>query len=177
MMAMRDLESASQKREIFGVLLRAPLFLGKWCGVATYFLYQKKKYNFTWLNCSIHIDWMKKFMFGKLKITWLWVLVTNYQRYMAFCHSYSLPKTKIMTRHRSTYPKTLNSMARLQNRKVLGIHSAQTESGLLDSCDQCTLFMHDMNDMLYLWAKLNHTNSFMNASSFLLKKIQIFFYD
>ena len=25
----------------FGVLLRAPLFLGKWCGVATYFLYKK----------------------------------------------------------------------------------------------------------------------------------------
>ena len=25
----------------FGVLLRAPLFLGTWCGVATYFLYKK----------------------------------------------------------------------------------------------------------------------------------------
>ena len=26
-----------QKREIFGVLFREPLFLGKWCEVATFF--------------------------------------------------------------------------------------------------------------------------------------------
>ena len=39
---VRDWENwASQKREIFGVLFRAPLFLDKWCGVATYFLYKK----------------------------------------------------------------------------------------------------------------------------------------
>ena len=31
-----------QKREIFGVLFREPLFLGKWCGVATYFFLYKK---------------------------------------------------------------------------------------------------------------------------------------
>ena len=30
-------------KEIFGVLLRAPLFLGKWCGVATYFFFFIKK--------------------------------------------------------------------------------------------------------------------------------------
>ena len=28
------------------------------------------------------------------KITWLWVLVTIYQKYMAFCPSYILPKIK-----------------------------------------------------------------------------------
>ena len=42
---VRDLESASQKREIFGSAFRAPLFLGKWCGVATYFLRTKNKKN------------------------------------------------------------------------------------------------------------------------------------
>ena len=44
-MCVRDLESASKKREIIGVLFRAPFFLGKWCGVATYFLYKKKREN------------------------------------------------------------------------------------------------------------------------------------
>ena len=56
-------------------------------------------------------------------------------------------KTKI--KPRSTYPKTLNSEARLRNRKVLDTHFTQTESGLLDSHDQYTPFMHDMNDMLH----------------------------
>ena len=37
----------------------------------------------------------------------------------------------------------------LRNGKVLSTHSTQTESGLLDSHDQCTPFMHDMNDMLH----------------------------
>ena len=37
---VRDLEKgASQKREIFRVVFRAPLFLGKWCGVATFFFF------------------------------------------------------------------------------------------------------------------------------------------
>ena len=31
-------------------------------------------------------------MFDKLKITWLGALVTNYQKDMAFCPSYNLPK-------------------------------------------------------------------------------------
>ena len=39
---VRDWENwVSQKRETFGVLFRAPLFLGKWYGVTTYFLYKK----------------------------------------------------------------------------------------------------------------------------------------
>ena len=56
--------------------------------------------------------------------------------YMAFCPSCILPKIKEKTRVRSTYPKNLNPKARLWNGKVLGTHSAQTESGFLDSCDQ-----------------------------------------
>ena len=69
---------------------------------------------------------------------------------MAFCLSYNLPKKKKKKRikPRFTYPKTLNSKASLRNGKVLGTRSAQTESDLLDSCDQCNIFMHDMNDML-----------------------------
>ena len=50
---------------------------------------------------------------------------------------------------RSTYPNTLNSEARLWSGKVLSTHSTQTKSGLLDSRDQCTPFMYDMNDMLH----------------------------
>ena len=34
-----------KKKKKKKVLLRAPLFLGKWCGVATYFLYKKNKKN------------------------------------------------------------------------------------------------------------------------------------
>ena len=69
---------------------------------------------------------------------------------MALGPSYKLPKihgflsylqstqNKTKIKPRSTYPKTLNSEARLWNRKVLGTHSVQTESDLLDSHDQCT---------------------------------------
>ena len=56
--------------------------------------------------------------------------------YMAFCPKYNLPKKKkTKIKPRSNYPKTLNSEARLWNGKVLGTHSAQIESGLLDSYD------------------------------------------
>ena len=47
-----------------------------------------------------HLLNKKEYMFDKLSITWLWVLVTNYQRYMVFCPSYNLPKNKRKTRHR-----------------------------------------------------------------------------
>ena len=33
-------------------------------------------------------------------------------------------------------------------------------------------FMHEMNDLLNMWNKLNHTNLFMNVSSPLLKKLR-----
>ena len=61
---VRDRENCLSKREIFGVLFRAPLFLGKWCGVATYFFIKKEKRKKkkekinTWLNCSLH--WLNK---------------------------------------------------------------------------------------------------------------------
>ena len=61
-------------------------------------------------------------------------------KYMAFCPSYNLRKIKAKIRPRSTYPKKLNSEARLRNENVLDTHSTQTESGLLDSYDQCTPF-------------------------------------
>ena len=59
------------------------------------------------------------------------------KNYMAFCPSYNLPKKKKKTKikPRFTYPKTLNSEARLRNGKVLGTHFAQTEFGFLDSHD------------------------------------------
>ena len=57
---------------------------------------------------------------------------------MALSFSYKLPKIKTKIKPRSIYPKTLNSEAKLRNRKVLDTHSAQTKSGLLDSYDQCT---------------------------------------
>ena len=97
-----------------------------------------------WLN-------KKEYIFNKLSITWLWVIVTNYQRYTTFFPSYNLSKIKAKIKPRSTYPKTLNSEARLRNRKVLDTHFTQTESGLLDSHHQYTPFMHDMNDMLHTW--------------------------
>ena len=51
-------ELGALKKEI-GVLLRAPLFLGKWRGVATYFLYKKirkNKYKLHDQNISNVID-------------------------------------------------------------------------------------------------------------------------
>ena len=63
--------------------------------------------------------------------------------------SYKLSKIKANIIPRSTYPNTLNSEARLRNEKVLDTHSAQKVSCLLDSYDQCTPFMHAMNNMLY----------------------------
>ena len=88
--------------------------------------------SFHWLSKKkkgIHIWKIENYM----------VLGPSYKvpnNYMAFSPSYKLPKIKI--RPRSTYPKILNSKVRLRNGKVLDTHFAQIESGLLDSCDQCT---------------------------------------
>ena len=91
---------------------------------------------------------------------------------MAFCSSYNLPKISAKIRTRSTYPKKLNSKTRLRNEKMLCTHSAKIESGR----DQCTpFFMHEMNNMLHMCNKLNHTNLFMNVSSPLLKKFRSVF--
>ena len=40
------------------------------------------------------------------------------KNFMAFCPGYNLPKLKIKIKPRSTYPKTLNSEARLRNENV-----------------------------------------------------------
>ena len=124
--------------------------------------------RFHWLN-------KKEDIFDKLKITWLWVLVTNYQIItwpFVLVTFYLKIKTKI--KPRSTYPKTLNSKARLWNGKVLGTHSAQTESGLLDSCEQCNIFMHDMNDMLNMWNKNQATQIYYEWSLFFWKESDLF---
>ena len=87
-----------KKREI-RIPFRAPLFLGKWCGVATYFFIQKKK-KLNWIQLYMTelflYHWLnkKEYIYDKLSIAQLWVLVTNYQRYMAFCPNYNLPKIK-----------------------------------------------------------------------------------
>ena len=88
-----------KKERFFGVLFRAPLFLGKWCGVATYFLYKKIRIKILITKYMIELFHSHqlnkiKYMLEKRKITWLWVLVTIYQKYMAFCPSYILPKIK-----------------------------------------------------------------------------------
>ena len=93
-----------------------------------------KKIKINWLNRN-------KYSLGKLNLTKLWVLVTIYQKntwLFVLVTIYS--KIKRKTKHRSTYPKELSSGARLRNGKVFGTHSTQTESGLLDSNDQDTLF-------------------------------------
>ena len=53
-------------------------------------------------------------------------------------------------RLRSTYPKKLNSEARLWNGKVLSTHFTQTKSGLLDSYNLYSPFMHEMTDILHM---------------------------
>ena len=117
--------------------------------------------------------WLNKneYIFDKLSIAWLWVLVINYQRYMAFCPSYNLSKIKVKINPRSTYPKTLNLEARLQNRKVLGTHSAQTESGFLDSNDQYTLFC-----MMWMmcWTYMTDTWPKFNSNKFALWMCPLF---
>ena len=42
---VRDREFAFKKKRDFLVLFKATLFLGKWCGVTTYFLYKKIRKN------------------------------------------------------------------------------------------------------------------------------------
>ena len=73
----------------------APLFLGKWCGVAIYlFLYiKKKKKNYDWI--VPFIDWIKNYIFEKkLKIYIVLGLSYNLPKYMVFCPSYILPPQK-----------------------------------------------------------------------------------
>ena len=129
----RPRKKVSLKKEIW-VPFRVPLFLGKWYGVATYFFFIQKIRKTKYIQ--IH-DWIVLFIDWIKEITYLLVLVTIYQKYMAFVLVTFYPKNKIKTRldRLKQWPK---SEGWLRNGKVLGTHSTQTESGLLDSCDQCT---------------------------------------
>ena len=72
--------------------------------------------------------------------------------------------------HRSTYPKELNSETRLQNENVLGTHSAQTESGLLDSNDQYTIYAW------YEWYVAYMTNTWLTLTQINLSYECILFF-
>ena len=53
MLNVRDLDKSVPKKREIRVPFRAPLFLGKWYGVATYFFIQKKKKYMTELFSSL----------------------------------------------------------------------------------------------------------------------------
>ena len=108
----------------------------------------------------LHCHWLNndKYNLGKLTLTMLWVLVTIYvKEYKAFVPSYNLPKIKNKTL--IYISKNLSSEVRLQNEKVLDTHSAQTESGLLDSNDQYTLFAWCLWYVEHTWQTLTEINS------------------
>ena len=113
----------------------------------------------------LHCHWLNKnkYKLDKLNLTRLWVLVTIYQKNTwLFVLVTIYPKIKRKTKHKFIYPKELSSGARLRNEKVLGTHSTQTESGLLDSNDQYALLCMILNGMLNIhdkhWPKLTHIN-------------------
>ena len=129
----------SQKRDL-GVLRHLSFWVSGVELPLILFIQKKKK---IYMIEMLHCHWLNKnkYKLDKLNFTRIWVLVTIYQKNTClFCPSYNLPKNKRKTRHRSTYPREKNSEGRLQNGKVLGTHSAQTEYGLLDSNDQYSLF-------------------------------------
>ena len=48
---VRDHQNRGALKKRFGCFLRALIFLGKWCGVTTYFFIQKNKKK---LNTNLH---------------------------------------------------------------------------------------------------------------------------
>ena len=94
----------------------------------------------------LHCYWLNKnkYKLDRLNITRLWVLVTIY------------PKIKERQCIGLPIQKKLSSGARLWNEKVLSTYSAQTESGLLDSNDQYTLYAW------YGWYVAYMTNLILN---------------
>ena len=99
----------------------------------------------------------------------LWVLVTIYvKEYKTFVPSYNLPKIKNKTL--IYLSKNLSLEARLQNGNVLDTHSAQTDSGLLDSNDQYTIFAWCEWYVEHTWRTLIEINS----SKFILWMYPIF---
>jgi len=115
----------------------------------------------------LHCHWLNKYKYklDKLNLTRLWVLVTIY------------PKNKRKTKHRFTYPKELSSGARLRNEKLLGIYSPLTESGLLDSNDQYTLYAWYewyVEHMTNTWLTLTQINLSYKCIIFFLKNLDLF---
>ena len=161
---VRDCENQVLSKKRFGCF-KVPLFLGKWCGVPTYFIYSKIKIKNYKIE-MLHFHWLNKnkYKLDKLNLTRLWVLVTIYQKNTwLFVLVTIYPKIKIKINPRSTYPKKLNSEARLQNWKVLGTHFAQIEYGLLNSNDQCTLYAWYEWYIAYMRhsTKLSHINLYL----------------
>ena len=95
----------------FGCFFKAPLFLGKWCVVTTYFLYKKNKKKLIQLYMikMLHCYWLNqnKYKLDRLNLTRLWVLVTIYQKKNTWLFDLVIiyPKIKRKTKHRSTYLK------------------------------------------------------------------------
>ena len=96
----RPRKKASIKKEIW-VPFRAPLFLGKRYGVATYlfiFLYKKiRKTKYIQIHdwIVLFIDWIKEITYlEKVKNYIALGLVTIYQKYMAFVLVTFYPKIK-----------------------------------------------------------------------------------
>ena len=69
---MWETENLGALKKEIGVLLREPLFLDKWCGVATYFLYKKirRNTNTNYMFKILHCHWLnkEKYNFGKLTL-------------------------------------------------------------------------------------------------------------
>ena len=154
-----------KKREIFGCFER---HLSFWVsGVELpliFFLYKKKekKLNTKYMTKLFFSYWLnkKEYIFDKLNITWLWVLVINYQIITwFFCPSYNLPKNKKKDKAQIYLSKITKFRARLWNRNVLGTHSAQIESDLLNSNDQYTLFAWYEWYVEHTWQTLTEINS------------------
>ena len=114
-----------------------------WSNHLFFYIKKMRKINTSYMLKIFHCHRLnkEKYNLGKLNLTILWVLVTIYQKNTwIFVLVTIYPKIKRKTKYMSTYSKELSSRARLRNGKVLGTHSVQTESGLLDSNDQYTLF-------------------------------------
>ena len=129
----------------------------------------------------LHCYWLSKnkYKLDKLNLTRLWALVIIYQmNTRPFILVTIYPKIKRKTKHKSTYPKELNSKARLWNEKVLSTHSAQTKSSLLDSNDQYTIYAWYEWYIAYItntWLTLTQINLSYECILFFLKISNLFF--